>query len=552
MHVAAPMRSATARRLAAIDVGTNSIRLIVVEAASDGTYKVLDDEKAVTRLGRGLVDTARLHAEAMEDSARAIARMRGIAEGYGVSNPRIIGTCAVREAINGGDFISLIRERTGLELVPISAEEEARLAHLSAANAFDLRSASAAVVDIGGGSTEVVLCSGGMIEQIYTLPLGAVRMTEQFPGCAIPGEDEAYEAMRKAVRRAVRDRIGKPPFTPSFLVGTGGTFTTLAAVSMHRGTPASTSGLLPFAVRGYEMQRSEIRHTLEWLRQLPVKSRLKVPGMSPDRGEIILAGTVIAEAVMKRLGANNAKVHDRGIRDGLILTMIAEEFPDRPAFKPEPIDRARSARHFATACRYEEQHSSHVADLCTQIFDQVAEQRPGALGECEGPLGRELLYISALLHDVGYFINYSKHHKHSYHLIVHSDLGGFTHRELEIVANVARYHRRSEPKARHPNFAKLNQTDRSIVRALSAILRIADGLDRTHTQSVRSVRLTIHGRDALFTLDASDEPAVDMWGAERKADLFAKQFGLEPRFQWVGTLTQPIASEHAAASTGEP
>ena len=529
------------RRIAAIDVGTNSMRLIVAEASADGSYRVLDDEKEVTRLGRGLCDTGQLRQDSMEHSAQVIARMKGIAEGYGVpmNQLRIIGTCAVREATNGPDFVELVRRQSGLTLEPISGEEEARLAHLSAAAAFDLSSVSAAVVDIGGGSTEMVLSSGGVIDQLCTLPLGAVRLTEQFAGAQEPGDEEIYDEMRRYIRRTIRQQFGKAPFVPQFIVGTGGTFTSLAAISMHRGASTSSGGLLPFAVRGYELQRSEVKHTLEWLRQMPVRSRLRVAGLSPDRTEIIIAGLAVAEAVMKHLGANTARVHDRGIRDGLLLTMIHDMWPTGEHRFLEPVDRIRSARHFATACRYEEHHSNHVAELAVSIFDQLTQHRPETLEECGGDAGRELLRVAGILHDVGYFINYSKHHKHSYHLIVHSDIPGFAHRELEIIANIARYHRRSEPKARHPNFAKLPPADRRVVRVLSAILRIADGLDRTHTRSVRSVRLTITGGVATFTLDAPEEPAADMWGAGRKADLFAKQFDLEPRFQWIGALQDP-------------
>lgn len=537
MHLAGmpPISNAT-RRIAAIDVGTNSLRLIVAEASPDGTYRILDDEKATTRLGRGLAETGRLADAEMEESVQAIARMKGISEGYGVSVLRIIGTCAVREASNGPDFREMVLHRTGLTLVPISGEEEARLAYLSAAAAFDLRDVSTAVVDIGGGSTEIVLCQGGVVEHVYTFPLGAVRQTEQFPGCEQPGNEETYNALRDSVRDHVKKLLDKPPFTPQFIIGTGGTFTTLAAVSMHRGAGSVSDGMLPYAVRGYEMQRSEIKHTLEWLRQVPIKSRARIPGLAPDRAEIIIAGTVIAEAFLKRLGANAIKVHDRGIRDGLLLTMIAELYPRTSETTAEPLDRMRSARSFAANCRYEELHSNHVASLAVEIFDQFSHQCPDALGSAGGAHGRELLLAAGVLHDVGYFVNYSKHHKHSYHLIVHSDLAGFTHRELEIIANIARYHRRSEPKTRHPNFAKLAEADRRIVRALSAILRVADGMDRTHTQSVRSVRLTIHDGEALFTADADQEPAVDLWGAERKAELFARQFGLRPRFQWVGSF----------------
>jgi exopolyphosphatase/guanosine-5'-triphosphate,3'-diphosphate pyrophosphatase len=522
------------RRLAAIDVGTNSLRLIIAEASVDSTYRILDDEKAVTRLGRGLASTGRLQPEAMEESILAITRMKEIAEGYGVSMLRVIGTSAVREAENGPIFCDMVRERTKLTLVPITAEEEARLAYLSAAHAFDLRESSCAVVDIGGGSTEIVVSSGGIIEQVYTLKLGAVRLTEMFAGAESPGNDSAFRALRKYVRKSLREAVGTPPIVPQFMIGTGGTFTTVAAVSMHRGAALRDTSMLPFAMRGHEMQRSEIRHTLDWLRHVPVKARLRVPGLSADRAEIIIAGLAIVEGVMKHLGANSARVHDRGIRDGLLLTMLGEIYPSAEKQRLVPVDRLRSARHFALNCRFEEQHSVHVADLSLQIFDQMVEQRSDLLGEHGTAAAREILHVAALLHDVGYFINYSKHHKHSYHLIVHSDLPGFTHRELEVIANIARYHRRAEPKLKHPTFAKLTEADRLFVGRLSAILRAADGLDRTHTQAVRGVRLRLVGDEATFILESEEEPSVDMWGSDRKGRMFEKMFRLTPRFEWAG------------------
>ncbi len=537
-------------RLAAIDVGTNSLRLIVADALPDGSYRVLDDEKAVTRLGRGFARTGRLDPKAMEDSAIAIARMKGIAEGYGARLIRAIGTCAVREASNRDEFCRLVQTRSGLVLQPISADQEARLAFLSAASAFDLSGSGVAVVDVGGGSTEIVLASSGVVEQVYTLPLGAVRLTEEFEGCHLPSDERAYDRMRRSVRRVIKKTLRSVPFVPQYIIGTGGTFTTLAGVSAHRGERAGFGDVLPFQVRGYEMQRSEVKHLLEFMRQTPPRARARIPGLSPDRAEIIIAGAAIVESVLKHLGVNSLRVHDRGIRDGLLLTMIAEAFPRLEQRAPVTLDRTRAVRHFAVACRYEERHCEHVARLALDLFDQLERERPEALGACAGPAARELLKAAAILHDVGYFINYSRHHKHSYHLIVHSDLHGFTHRERQIIANVARYHRRSEPKlARHPSFAALDKVDRQLVRALSGILRIADGLDRTHTQSVEGIRLRVVGREALLYVQAAELPEVDIWGAERKSGLFQRCFGLTPRFQWVGPALDP--SEPSPQDAGD-
>lgn len=542
------------RRLAAIDVGTNSLRLIVVEAEPDGSYKLIDDEKAITRLGKGLGETKRLAKDTMEDSAVTIARMKGIAQGYGVEQLRVVGTAACREAINREEFIELVRERAGVELEVISAEEEARLAYSSVDYAFDLSSANVAVVDIGGGSTEIVLSSGGVIEKVATLPLGAVRLTEKFGAGddhAGGGDKRGYKAMRRHIEAMIDERFGKAPFVPQIMFGTGGTFTTLASVSMHKGESRNAADVLPFTVRGYEMQRSDVKHTLDMLRATPVRARTRIPGLSPDRAEIIVAGLAIAERVMKRLGVNGLRVHDRGIRDGIILAMIREIFPqasaDGSVLAHDPHDRLRCARQFGTSCRYEELHSNHVARLSVRLFDQLAAYMKGNR-QWATPDARELLEAAAILHDVGYFINYARHHKHSYHMIIHSDLQGFTHREREIVANVARYHRRSVPKKRHANFAALAEGDRELVKRLAAVLRVADGLDRRHVQGVRSLDVVPQRGRLQIVVNAEEDPSVDLWGAERKKDLFEEVFDTRLEFAWAN---RPIAAVPEADRSGK-
>jgi exopolyphosphatase/guanosine-5'-triphosphate,3'-diphosphate pyrophosphatase len=520
------------RRLAAIDVGSNSIRLIVAETTDSGSYRVIDDEKEIARLGHGLEETGALDPANIERSADAIARMKDIASGYGVERIRAIATAAVREATNGQTLIDLVRQRAGLDLVIISAEEEARLAHQSVANAFDLRDMTCAVVDIGGGSTEIVTSVDGVIGNVFTLPLGAVRLTERFGACDDP-QGRQYMAMRRYVSEQLRDRLPRIEPTPTLIFGSGGTFTTLASVSMHRSTAAGAD-MLPFTVGGHEMQRDEVRHTLDWLRKMPLAERTSVAGLSVDRADIIVAGILIIDKVMKRFGLNRLRVHDRGIRDGLLLSMVEEIGLGRRPSDGAQVDRLRAARRFAASCRYEERHSEQVARLAVRLFDDLA----GASGETvtdetdwRSPINRELLEAAAVLHDVGYLINYSRHHKHSYHLIAHSDMPGYTNRQREIVANVARYHRRSHPKQKHTAYARLSREDQAIVRRLSALLRVADGLDRTHTQSVREVRAEVIGPRVVFRVTAQDGAEVNIWGAERKADLFEEVFGLETRFE---------------------
>lgn len=532
MTDALPPATAQPHRIAAIDVGTNSIRLIVAEANDDGGYRVLDDEKETARLGQGLETTGRMAPEAIERAAGAIERMKKIAEGFGIETLRAIGTSAVRDATNRDEFLGLVQQRTGIVVEPILAEEEAQLVHISVSHAFDLRNQAVAVVDIGGGSTEVILSSGGVVEQVYPLPLGAVRLTERYGGPERAAGDH-YRKMRRAIRRVLKRTIRKPPFTPQMLIGTGGTFTSLANISRHRAAMPGGNHLPPASVRGYEMNRSELRHLIDWLRELPLRTRQRVPGLSPERADIIVAGATIIERVMKHLGVNRLRVHDGGVRDGLIRTMISSMRPAAGGVKREPLDPLHSARQFAATCGYEERHCHHVAQLAGQMFDQLANRFPAGPGSWADPANRPLLEAAALLKDVGYLINYSKHHHHSYHLIIHSELSGFAPREVQLVANIARYHRGARPKASHPNFAQLAKPERDVVRHLAAILRIADGLDRNRTQNVRRVGVRVEKGTATFVLEAAENPTVEIWEALSKAKLFEKVFRAKPDFKWV-------------------
>ncbi len=529
----------TVKRLAAIDVGTNSIRLIVVEASPDGSYRLIDDEKEVTRLGQGMVRTGQLAIEAVETSVEVLARMKEIADGYNVELLRVIGTCAVREASNGQAFLDMVHDRAGLDIQIITPEEEGRLAFLSVKSAYDLRSLDSMVVDLGGGSTEIVVAVNGEIHDIYKLPLGAVRLTEQFQD--EPNESTRSKLMRRCVRDQLKAHIGKDHISPQMLFGTGGTFTTLANMSFFRNNISTIDQSHPYTIRGYEMKRAEVQYMHDWLSDMPLRARMRIAGLNPDRAEIIVAGAIIIERLMKYVRVDTLRVHDRGIRDGLLLTMIGEVFP-RSVDQAGPPDRMQFVRHLAVACKDERKHSEQVTALAMQIYDQLIDQLKAAEEPWAQPAVRELFRAGALLHDIGYSINYTRHHKHSYHLIVHSEMPGFTHRELEIIANVARYHRRSEPKLRHPGFEKLSSEDRAIVQRLAAILRIADGLDRAHSQFVEQVTVELRDGTAWFFVHAAADPVVDIWGAARKSQMFHKVFELDPRFEWARKPGEPTTS----------
>ena len=534
------MASPSVPRIAAIDVGTNSVRLVIAEVLNDKRLRILDDERAVTRLGRGLVRTGRLSSRAMNESTDALRQFRAIAEGYRVNALQAVATCAVREARNGAEFVEMVKRKADIALNIISPEAEARLAFRSVSNAFDLHSIRSAAIDIGGGSTEIVLGYGDLIEQVFSLPIGAIRLTEKFRiADAVP--DDRFRAMRKYIRRLVRSTVGQPMFIPHVAIGTGGTFTTLAAMSMMRGAHAKASELLPFNIRGYELQRSELKHILDHLRGLSLNGRMQVPGLSAERAEIIIAGLTIIDVVLKHLQVNTLRVHDQGVRAGLLHAMADELLPGEPSGAPTVTNsRMQAVRQFAASCNYEKEHSEQVSRLSLLMFDQLGQALGAEAARWATPENRELLHAAAILHDIGYFINYSQHHKHSYHLVMHSDLPGFTHRQREVIANVGRYHRGACPKNRHLNFARLKRSERELVRFLAAILRVADGLDRSHTSSVRSLEVHVHDGIAFVRLNTTGDAAVDIWGAQRKSNLFEEVFGVKIRFSVARADQTPI------------
>ena len=528
-------RSPQSIRLGAIDIGTNSIRLVVAEVEPDGRYRVLEEEREMTRLGHGLFARGRLQHDPMERSLAALAKMKTIAKGFEVDELRAVATSAVREATNGKTFVQEIRRRCGLRVDIISGEEEAQLALRSALHHFDLAGRSVAIVDIGGGSMEVTLTAGAVVDEVFTLPLGAVRLTERYGGDE-PLSPKRWRKLRKGIDRALDEQLRKPPFHPEIMIGSGGTFTNLAAL-----TQAEREGT-ERGVQGYAMSRADVVHLLHRLRATPLAERREIAGLNPKRADIIVAGAAAVARLAKRLGTQQILVNEGGLRDGLLLAMIADLQPSQKADTVRRPNRLESARAFARQCRSSERHTEQVAQLATQLFDGLAS-RFGIPAE-----GRELLEAAALLHDIGYVINHAKHHKHAYHLILHGDLQGFTQRELEIIACVARYHRKAFPSKRHSAFARLERADRRLVRGLAGILRVADGLDRTHTQRIGAVEASLHRGYVEFTVHARTDPRVEIWDAERKSELFQRAFDLEPRFVWVREAEKRAPKLRLAAS----
>lgn len=512
------------KRLAAIDIGSNSTRSIIVEVDADGNFRVLDDEKESTRIGEGMGKNKNLSAAARQRTIQALQRMTDIARGFGAEKIQAIATSAVREAKNREAFLQSVETEVGLKIKIISGEEEARLAFLSMLHHFDLGHQRFFALDIGGGSAAIISARGPHVEKIHCLELGAVRLTEKFLH-SDPISEAEYRALSRHIKKTLQPiRAAEEPGA-QILIGSGGTITTIA--ELHKALQEEKYT----GVHGYELNRAQVNHVLDDLRHKSLKERRKLPGLNPERADIIVAGVTVVNQVMKVFEINTLRVSARGIREGLILDMIAGPAAARkknPVQKPVSASRRESVRAFAESCRFEAPHSLHVTKLALNIYDQLL--RPN---ENQIAYERDLLEAASILHDIGYFINYTRHHKHSYHLIIHSPLVGFSPREIAIIANLARYHRRAEPSRHHAEFAQLGKPDQKLVLKLAGILRLADGLDRSHGQRIQELHSEKTGKKTLLHLFSSKDIGIEIWGAQQKDGLFKEFFDTQLEYKHV-------------------
>jgi exopolyphosphatase/guanosine-5'-triphosphate,3'-diphosphate pyrophosphatase len=369
-----------------------------------------------------------------------------------------------------------------------------------------------------------VLASGELVEVIYGTQLGAVRLNEKFGGGqALAGDD--YERLERWINRELSKTTEKPKQPLHLLIGSGGTFTSLASIIM------SAKGQSRLPVAGCQVTRAELRHLIDRLRKMPLKDRREVPGLNPDRADIIVPGLAVIDCIMRRFKVNVLQVHAYGVRDGLLLSMI--EDLQGSSRREMPADDLAQMERFSAACGVELHHARQVAKLACQIYTGLCNYF--AMNKED----LRLLDAAARMQDVGYLINYESHHKHSYHLILHSHIEGFRPEELELIANVARYHRGSEPKRKHENFRRLSTDDQLRVRRLAAILRLAGGLDRSHNQTVQSVEVRMSNDLLELVACANEYPETDLWAARRRTGMFEKVFDAELSIEWAGHIPEP-------------
>jgi exopolyphosphatase/guanosine-5'-triphosphate,3'-diphosphate pyrophosphatase len=501
------------QRIAAIDIGSNSIRQIIADVTATGGIRVVDEMKAAPRLGAGLSESGMLSPAAMDLAVDVLGRMATLAQQLGAQRVEAVATSAVREASNGAAFLAQVKQATGLKVRLLTGEDEARLAFQSALAHFELGKGRVVVMDIGGGSLELALSAEGLVERLVSLPFGALRLTEMFLRDKEPARGIAK--LRKHVRDEIRKALPVRDWRGAEVIGSGGTFTNLAGIFLARqGMRAART------VHGTRIPRVDVEHILESLSAMTPDERVAVPGLNSGRADIIVAGLAVAAEVVARVEPRAIAASAYGIREGILLDVARVQ----PKIADPGEARARSVVEFAERCHYEEPHARHVQRLALQLFDSI-----GARLGCKAA-DRAVLADAAMLHDVGYHINYEGHHKHSLHLIRHADLLGISPSDQIVIAHVARYHRGREPsRTKHPDYGELDPETRKRIKRLAAILRVADGFDRGHVGAVARLKVRWGARSLRITPVANPKAKtlrLELWGASRKSGLLADLAGV--------------------------
>lgn len=500
-------------RLAAIDIGTNSVHMIVVRVRPDFSFEVIDREKEMVRLGAGGLDGKKLTRAAQTAALQALSKFERIARSHEVDEILAAATSATREAENGGAFLAAIKEQTGIRARVITGTEEARLIHLAAVYGVDTPTA-AVVIDIGGGSVEITLGSGREVKFARSFKMGVIRLTERYVGSdPISGRDQ--RKMVKFIGEQVDRYIGhivKEGFDR--LIGTSGTILSLGGVAT-----ALERGSAPEEVRNLRVPAKGLTRLRKTVSEMDLEERLSLPGLDPRRADLVVAGAILLDTLVGKLGAKEITLCDLALREGLVLDYVHRHRKDIARVDRYPDVRRRSAVELAERCHWEAEHARQVARIGLAIFDQTRHLHE--LGERE----QEWLEYGALLHDLGNLISYERHHRHSYYLIKNGDLRGFEPEEIEVIALIARYHRRGRPKKDHDGFADLSPALRRAVRLLAAILRVAETLDRSRNGVVGEVTIKDRGADLRLQIEAVGDAELEVWASLRQLDVLAAELG---------------------------
>ncbi len=504
--------------IAAIDLGTNSFHLVIAKIDNKGRFTVITRAKEVVRLGSSSNDMKYISDEAMDRGVEAMKRFKLICDSY---KARVIAvaTSATREALNKDEFITRVKQETGIEINIVSGYEEARLIYLGVLQSLNIFDKRILLIDIGGGSTEFLIGERGSVIYANSTKIGAVRLTSKFSlDKKISSSDlEEAEQFVKGVLSPVIRHISTEEF--EMAIGSSGTIVNIGSIINSENLSDVDS---EFNMNGFVMKKKQLVTATDKIFEAEtLQQRLSIPGLDPKRADIITAGAIILRQIFEGLGLEKMTVSNFALREGIITNQI-QQASGHYDFNNLTDVRYGSVLHLGENTNFDRQHSLHVLGIAVKIFDFLKNRYSLT------PEDRIYLEAACILHDVGHHISSNSHHKHSYYIIRNSELLGFNDREIEIIANVARYHRKSHPKMKHEGFNKLDQSSRDLVSKLSGILRLADALDRSHKSVVKNIELLQADNTLKIRLvECTAEPSLEIWGANLRKGLFEESFGLK-------------------------
>jgi exopolyphosphatase / guanosine-5'-triphosphate,3'-diphosphate pyrophosphatase len=498
---------------AALDVGSNAMRWQIAAVDHPKHYRIIEQDRRPVRLGHSVFQTGKLDPPSVDAALEVLKDFRSAAARYRVKAIRAVGTSALREASDGRKFINRSKV-VGVPLEILSEENEARLISLGIMSGLRFHLPLGLFLDIGGGSVELTVADATNTFCLFSLPLGAVRLTEGF-FTADPPYAKEIKILREYIReqlQPVNRRIQKEKFTMAF--GSGGTITALAETGTRAGGEGKSGSLIV-------LRRQRLKALLDLLMNRSTRERAEMISGDPKRADIIVAGGIMLHELMETVELDYLFVSRRGLRDGLMVDLLQRSYPGSGAWHTE-ADRAESLDQVCQKYSYDAPHSQHVSQLAVNLFYQL--QALHKLPERYAGI----LHAAAMLHDIGLFIAKGKHHKHSYYLIKSSGMKSFNKLDLELVANIARYHRKAHPSPKHLGFSQLSPTNQDVVRKLSSLLRVADALDFRREQRVESVSCALNKSKILTLAVASPANINDeiSW-ASKKGELIREVFNIE-------------------------
>ncbi|MFN8036750.1 MAG: Ppx/GppA phosphatase family protein [Acidimicrobiia bacterium] len=502
-------------RIAALDLGSNSFHLIVAEINADGSFRPLVGEKEMLRLGDVVGREGTLTPAAADQAVATVRRFRMLAEAAGATEIVACATSAIRTASNGSAVVDRIEAETGVDVEVISGMREAELIFGAVRASVLIEPAPALCFDLGGGSVEITVGDARGLQFAASEKLGVGRLTADFVSTDPISKDERKALRRRIVQtlRPIARRVAE--LQPRMVVGSSGTFEDIGHMIAAR-----RDADVPVSLNQLRFARAEFDALHKILVGSKASERRKLEGLEARRVDLIPAGSMFLATIMELFEFDEMVVSEWALREGILLDAIGHHDPADWSDDPRAIRRA-SVQGLARRCSWPEAHSRHVAKLALELFDQTTE-----LHEL-GPVDRELLEYAALLHDIGEHVSVDAHHRHAAYLIRNGQLRGFDPTEVVVLAAIARWHRRGEPKESDESFGALTEPDRERVRRLVALLRVADGLDRSRSATVASVTAEVGPSLALLRLRTDGDAELEVWGARRKRELFERVFGRE-------------------------